>query len=120
MRRMRIRIFLCFTYLLITSRAYSQGTPALLRCAFNGGLDLYARAEPSSPIIARLKCGDRLVLIDDPGSPHVRTQEGKDGFILSHNLGQWSIVPDASVLGGRRISGIRTAEHHDQHRLRLR
>ena len=77
--------------------AYSQGTPALLRCSFNGGLDVYARAEPSSPILARIKCGDPLVLIDGSGFPHVRTQGGKDGFILSHNLGQWSIVPDASA-----------------------
>jgi Peptidase family M48/Domain of unknown function (DUF5666) len=96
MRRMRTHTFLVIAYSLLTSIAYSQGTPALLRCAFNGGLDVYAHPEPSSAIIARVKCGDRLVLIEVSSSPHVRTQDGKDGFILSHNLGQWSIVPEAS------------------------
>src|SRR5262249_31326369 len=96
MRRMRTHLFLIIAYSLLTSLAYSQGTPALLRCSFNGGLDVYVRSEPSSPSIARVKCGDRLVPIEDSGSPHVRTQNGKDGFILSHNLGQWAIVPEAS------------------------
>lgn len=96
MRRMRTHIFLVIAYSLLTSRAYGQGTTAQLRCAFNGGLDVYARSEPSSPIVARIKCGDPLVLIEGSGFPHVRTQDGKDGFILSHNLGQWAIVPDAS------------------------
>jgi hypothetical protein len=98
MRRLRTLTFLFFTYLLITSRAYSQGTPSKLRCSFNGGVDVYARSEPSSPIVARIKCGDPLVLIDGSGFPHVRTQDGKDGFILGQNLGQWSIVlqPSAS------------------------
>src|SRR5262245_29266869 len=97
MRGLRTHTFLFFTYFIATSLAYGQGTPALLRCSFNGGLDVYARSEPSSPVIARVKCGDRLVLIESYGSPHVRTQDGKEGFILSHNLGQWSIVPDASA-----------------------
>jgi len=96
MRRMRTHTFFVIAYSLLSSLAYSQGTPALLRCSFNGGLDVYARSEPSSPIIARVKCGDWLAVIDASGFPHIRTQDGKDGFILSHNLGQWSIVPDAS------------------------
>src|SRR5262245_28858460 len=97
MRRMRTPLFLVIC-LLLTSLAYSKGTPALLRCSFNGGVDIYARAEPSSPIIATLKCGDRLVLLDEQGSgpPHVRTQDGRDGFILSHNLGQWWIQPEGT------------------------
>ena len=95
MRRMRTQIFLLFTYVIVTSPAYSQGTPALLRCS-SGGVDIYARAEPSSPIVARLKCGDRLLLLDGSGAPHVRTQDGKDGFILSHNLGQWWIQPEGT------------------------
>src|SRR5262245_61604113 len=96
MRRMRTYTFLVYAYSLFAFPASSQGTPALLRCSFNGGLDVYARPEPSSPIIARLKCGDRLAVIDASGFPHIRTQDGKDGFILSHNLGQWSIVPETS------------------------
>jgi hypothetical protein len=71
--------------------------PALLRCSSNDGLDIYVRPEPSSPIIARLKCGDRLVLLEqESGPPHVRTQDGKEGFILSHNLGQWWIQPEGT------------------------
>jgi hypothetical protein len=97
MRTMRSHVLLFFTYFIATSLTYGQGTPALLHCSFNGTLDVYARAEPSSAVIARIKCGDRLVLIDGSGSPHVRTQDGKDGFILSHNLGQWSIVPEPSA-----------------------
>ena len=95
MRRMRTQIFLLFTYVIVTSPAYSQGTPALLRCS-NGGVDVYTRAEPSSSVIARLQCGDRLVLMDGSGPPHVRTRDGKDGFILSHNLGQWWIQPEGT------------------------
>src|SRR5215831_4948773 len=97
MRRMRTHTFLVIVYSLLSSLAYPQGTPALLRCSFNGGLDIYARPEPSSPIIERLKCGDRLVLLEEgSGPPHVRTQNGKDGFILSHNLGQWWIQPEGT------------------------
>src|SRR5215471_9649516 len=99
MRRMRTHTFFVIAYSLLSSLAYSQGTPALLRCSFNGGLDVYARAEPSSPIIARVKCGDRLAVIDASSFPHIRTQDCKDGFILSHSLGQWVIVPKASPSG---------------------
>jgi hypothetical protein len=96
MRRMRTQTFLVI-YLLGTSLAYSKGMPALLRCSSNDGLDIYVRPEPSSPIIARLKCGDRLVLLEqESGPPHVRTQDGKEGFILSHNLGQWWIQPEGT------------------------
>ena len=109
MRRMRTYTFLVIAYSLLTSLAYSQGTPALLRCAFNGGLDVYARSEPSSPIIARLKCGDRLAVIDASGFPHIRTQDGKDGFILSHNLGQWAIVPETDASTNTARDTTRTA-----------
>jgi hypothetical protein len=106
---MRTQIFLVIACLLVTSLAYSQGTPALLRCAFNGGLDVYAHPEPSSAIIATVKCGDRLILIEVSSFPHVRTQDGKDGFILSHNLGQWSIVPEPSASNNTARDATRTA-----------
>src|SRR5215831_2975903 len=98
MRRMRTHTFLVIAYSLLSSLAYSQGTPALLRCAFNGGLDVYARSEPSSPIIARLKCGERLVLIDGSGFPHIRTQDGKDGGSKRKVVSDWSET--SSGLGG--------------------
>jgi|GEM_PF-6190825 len=49
---------------------HGQGTPGILRCSLNSGIDLHARNEPSSPVIANVKCGTPLLLIDDR---HVRT-----------------------------------------------
>src|SRR5262245_29889920 len=98
-RRMRTDTILLATFLLAALQAYGQGTPSVLRCAFNGALDVHSRAEPSSPIVVRVKCGDRLVLLDEQDygrPPHIRTQGGKDGFILGQNFGQWAIEPDTS------------------------
>jgi len=75
--------------------ASSQGTRGILRCAFSGKLSLHATIQPGSPVVAEIPCDDPVFLIDlRLGSTHVRTQEGKDGFILGHNLGQWSIQTD--------------------------
>ena len=60
MRRMQTGIFLVVTYLLANNPVYSQGTPAVLHCSFNGHLDVYSRSERSSPVIAKVKhsvCG---------------------------------------------------------------
>src|SRR5262245_45769186 len=84
----------------------AQGTPSVLRCAFNGTLNLYATSDPTSRIIAKVKCGDPILLINDPhGSPHVRTADGKEGFIHGANFGQWGIEEDASAIPLLRDSG---------------
>ena len=96
MRRLRSHIFLVAIYLLVTNPGYSQGTPAVLHCSFNGHLDVHSRSERSSPVIAKIKCGDRLFVIEQRFLyPYVRTEGGKDGFILSPNHGEWSIDPAA-------------------------
>src|SRR5215471_20524286 len=100
MRRIQTSIFLVVTYLLGTNLLYSQGTPAVLHCSLNGHLDVYSRSERSSPVIAKVKCGDRLFLIEQRFRyPYVRTEDGKDGFILSPNRGQWSIDPEGGPPG---------------------
>jgi hypothetical protein len=100
MRRIQTSIFLVVTYLLVTDLVYSQGTPAVLHCSFNGHLDVYSRSERSSPVIAKVKCGDRLFLIEQRFRyPYVRTEDGKDGFILSPNHGQWSIDAEGGPPG---------------------
>jgi polysaccharide export outer membrane protein len=70
----------------------SQGIPGVLRCAFDGTLSVHATIQPGSPVVGEIRCGDPVFLIDPRlGATHVITQHGKDGFILGHNLGQWSI-----------------------------
>src|SRR6516165_12555210 len=95
MRRMQPGILLVVTYLLANNPVYSQGTPAVLHCSRNDHLDVYSRSERSSPVIAKVKCGDRLFVIEGRFRyPYIRTEGGKDGFILSPNRGQWSIDPE--------------------------
>jgi putative serine protease PepD len=78
--------------MLAASHARGQGTPAVLRCIFKGSVELHATLEPSSPVLAKIPCGNQLVLIDHrASSPHVRTKEGKDGYIISFNGGQWAV-----------------------------
>ena len=96
MRRMQTGILLVVTYLLANNPVYSQGTPAVLHCSRNGHLDVYSRSERSSPVIAKVKCGDRLFVIEGRFRyPYIRTEGGKVGFILSPNHRQWSIDPEA-------------------------
>src|SRR5262249_12493070 len=52
---------------------------------------------PGSPIVARLRCGDPVTVIDPLFSSfQVRTLDGKEGYILGLNLGQWSIDTEAA------------------------
>src|SRR5262245_14739080 len=77
--------------------ANAQGTPGVLRCSSNVGVNLNTSRAPDSPIIARIKCGDPVLMIDQRfGSPHLRTEDGKEGYIIGLNLGQWSFEPEAS------------------------
>jgi hypothetical protein len=75
-----------------------QGTPSVLRCSSSRTpLDLHASRVPGSSVIGRVACGDSILLIDQRfGSAHVRTGDGKDGFILEANFGQWQIEPVAA------------------------
>ena len=89
-------ILLITTYWALTIQVYGQGTPAVLRCTFKGSLDIHASHEPGSPIVAKIQCGEAILLLDQRfGSPQVRTQDGKDGFIIGLNIGQWSIEPES-------------------------
>ena len=73
-------------------RTSEQGTSGILRCAFSGTLSIHSALQPASPVIARIRCGDPVILIDNSYMyPHVRTQDGKAGYILSLNFGQWAI-----------------------------
>jgi hypothetical protein len=75
-----------------------QGTPGILRCALSGGMDLHATRDPSSPVVTKIKCGDPVLLIDQLGATHLRTEDGKDGFILGANFGQWGIEPKTAAV----------------------
>src|SRR5262245_18630988 len=91
MQRICFLIIWLFT-LSITCNA--QGTPGVLRCSLRGGLEIHASRDPGSSVIGRIQCGDPVLIIDQRfGSPHIRTEDGKDGYITSQNLGQWSIQP---------------------------
>src|SRR5262245_59455511 len=74
----------------------SQDIPGVLRCTFSGTLSLHATIQPGSPVVAGVRCGDPVFLINPSlASTHVRTQDGKEGFILGLNLGQWSIQTES-------------------------
>jgi hypothetical protein len=74
----------------------SQGIPGVLRCTFSGTLTLHATIQPGSPVVAGVRCGDPVFLIDPSlASTHVRTQDAKEGFILGLNLGQWFIQTES-------------------------
>src|SRR5262245_48381945 len=69
-----------------------QATRGVLRCAFSGTLSIHSALQPASPVVAKIRCGDPVLLIDHFYMyPHVRTEDGTAGYILSLNLGQWSI-----------------------------
>jgi hypothetical protein len=57
-------------------------------------MDLQATREPSSPVVANVRCGNTLLLIDQRfGSAHLRTEDGKDGYIVEVKLGQYALQP---------------------------
>src|SRR5262249_2270032 len=94
MRRFRDCFFLVTSCLLAASHASAQEKPAVLRCIFKGSVELHSTLEPSSPVIAKIACGTPLILLDHrSSSPHVRTKDGKDGYIISFNGGQWAVEP---------------------------
>jgi len=92
---------LCISLFLLSGAvlpAHAQGTPGVLRCSFNGSLEVHATRDSSSRIIANIKCGDPVLLIEQrSGASHVRTQSGQDGYIVGMNLGEWSIEPTTSA-----------------------
>jgi hypothetical protein len=97
---MKQRICL-FIVLLFTSAisANAQGTPGVLRCNLRGGLEIHGSRDPGSSVIGLIQCGDPVLIIDQRfGSPHIRTEDGKDGYIIGLNLGQWSLQPEAPPL----------------------
>src|SRR5262249_34932842 len=94
-QRICLLIILLFT---LSIFANGQGTPGTLRCNLRGGLEIHASRDPGSSLIGGVQCGDAVLIIDQRfGSPHIRTEEGKDGYITSQNLGQWSIEPESTA-----------------------
>jgi hypothetical protein len=84
--------------LLFPAALFAQGTPSILKCSLNAGVEVHSGRESSSPVIARVACGSPVLLIDTRfGSPHIRTEDGKDGFITGLNFGQWAIEPEAGA-----------------------
>lgn len=85
-------------FLLFGLSALAQGTVGTLRCSINNGLDVHASRDPGSSVVARIQCGSPILLVDDRfGSAHIRTEDGKDGYIIGLNLGQWSIEPEKTA-----------------------
>ena len=93
-----LKTFLCGLLIIVAAASgMAQGTPGTLRCASRVVLDVHDTREPSSPVVARLQCGDPVLVIDMRfGSAHVRTKNGSDGYIIDLNFGQWSIVPEVA------------------------
>src|SRR5262245_53519134 len=103
MRRFRDYLFLLTSWLLVATHASAQEKPAVLRCIFKGTVELHQTLEPSSPVIAKIPCGTALILVDHrSSSPHVRTKDGKDGYIISFNGGQWSVQPEPDKTANRQ------------------
>jgi hypothetical protein len=68
-----------------------------------GGIDLHAGNNSSFPVVAHLKCGDPVVLIDERTGPHIRTTDGKEGFITMQNFGQFAIEEQASAMNSNEV-----------------
>ena len=82
----------------VSRRIAEQGTPGILRCSFSGTLSIHSALQPASPVLATIRCGDPVLLIDNAYMyPHVRKEDGKTGYILSLNLGQWAIDPQTPL-----------------------
>src|SRR5262249_62209234 len=95
MQRICLLIVLLFT---LNISANAQGTPGTLRCTLRGGLEIHASRDPGSSVIGRVQCGDAVLIIDQRfGSPHIRTEDGKVGYITSQNLGQWTVEPESTA-----------------------
>jgi len=95
MQRICLVIVLLFT---LSISANAQGTPGTLRCNLRGGLEIHGSRDPGSSVIGRVQCGDPVLIIDQRfGSPHIRTENGKDGYVISQNFGQWSLDPESST-----------------------
>src|SRR5262245_59380483 len=92
---------ICFLILLLFALSITgnaQGTPGVLRCNLRGGLEIHTSRDPGSSVIGRIQCGDPVLIIDQRfGSPHIRTEDGKDGYVISQNFGQWSLEPESST-----------------------
>jgi hypothetical protein len=96
-----------FTVLLFTFSisGNAQGTSGTLRCSLRGGLEIHASRDPGSSMIGRVQCGDPVLIIDQRfGSPHIRTEDGKDGYIISQNFGQWSFEAASSTTATAAIT----------------
>jgi len=95
--KQRICLFVVLLFISAIS-ANAQGTPGVLRCNLRGGLEIHTSRDPGSSVIGRIQCGDPVLIIDQRfGSPHIRTEDGKDGYIISQNFGQWSLEPESST-----------------------
>src|SRR5262249_51701143 len=81
---MKLGICLFIVLLFISAiSANAQGTPGALRCNLRGGLGIHSSRDPGSFVIGRVQCGDPVLIIDQRfGSPHIRTEDGKDGYII--------------------------------------
>src|SRR5262245_30702391 len=102
MQRICLLMILLFT---LSIFANAQSTPGVLRCNLRGGLEIHSSRDPGSSVIGRVQCGDPVLIIDQRfGSPHIRTEDGKDGYITSQNLGQWSIEPEATAASAAAAS----------------
>ena len=105
MRFTRQYILLLASWMLASSPLYGQGTPAFLRCMFRGTVEVRSRPEASSPIVARVACGESVVLLDRQyRTPHVLTTSGKHGYITGFNGGQWTVDTELEAISSRPVS----------------
>src|SRR5262249_18532930 len=92
MRRFRDCFFLVTSCLLAASHASAQEKPAVLQCIFKGSVELHSTWDPPSRVTAKIPCAPPPIPVNPrSSSPHVRTKDGKDGYIISFNGGKWSV-----------------------------
>jgi hypothetical protein len=93
---MKRQLLLLAAMLLFARSGFAQQTNGMLFCAFNGGVDIHATSEPWSPIIGRIRCGERVMVFEDRFAlKHIRTEDGLEGFITDITIGQWAILWDS-------------------------
>jgi hypothetical protein len=85
--------------LLFAPSGFAQGTEGVLRCLFDGELQVHADPSGLSPVVGTVKCGERVFVFDNWfASKHIRTANGTEGFITNLTIGQW-ILQDAVAPG---------------------
>src|SRR5712691_5579867 len=86
-RTMKKTTLVSLFLLLAATPTFGQETTGYVKCGI-GGKEVYLLDSPTnSTAVARLKCGDRVALLNEQnGNFTVRTQDGKQGYVSPYFL----------------------------------